>query len=83
MAYPALSTLNLFTDPKGFAPRFKSRVGMQEFAKADLAVSRELADTTLWFNTATLMATQDDAADVVRAMEKIFSHRDALKAGVS
>jgi len=83
MAYPALSTLDLFTDPKGFAPRFKSRVGMQEFAKADLAVSRELADTTLWFNTATLMATQDDAADVVRAMEKIYSHRDALKAGVS
>jgi len=29
------------------------------------------------------MATQDDAADVVRAMEKIYSHRDALKAGVS
>lgn len=83
MAYPALSTLDLFVDPDGFSPRFKNRVGMQDFANADLAVSRELADSTLWFNTATLMGTQDDAADVVRAMEKIHAHRGALKVAVA
>ena len=83
MAYPALSTLDLFVNPNGFAPRFKNRAGMQDFATADLAVSRELAETTLWFNTAVLMGSQDDAADIVYAMEKIHTHRFALKAEVS
>ena len=79
MAYPALSTLNLFRDVNGFSPRFKGRVGMQDFANADLTTSRRLADSTLWFNTAVLMGSESDSADVVRAMEKIYTHRNALR----
>jgi len=83
MAYPALSDLDLFRDPQGFVPRFKSRVGMQDFSSADLATSRELAATTLWFNTAVLMGSEDDALDVVRALEKVYELRHSYRMAVS
>lgn len=78
MAYPPLSRLDLFRDPEGFAPRFASRDGMQDFASAHLPVSEHLADTTLWFTTAVLMGTPDDAKDVWRALDKVHQHRAAL-----
>lgn len=83
MAYPALSTLDLFRDADGFQPRFKSRAGMQDFASADLAISRRLAETTLWFNTAVLMGSDSDADDVVSAVEKVHEQRHLLRDSAS
>jgi dTDP-4-amino-4,6-dideoxygalactose transaminase len=78
MAYPPLTRLDVFADPDGFAPRLRSRKGMQDFSNLQLPVSDLLADTTLWFTTSVLMGSENDARDVVRAMEKIHTHRDEI-----
>lgn len=78
MAYPPLTRLDLFRDPTAFGARVRSRQGIQDFASLHLPVSEMLADTTLWFTTAVLMGSSDDARDVVRAVEKIHAHRDEL-----
>lgn len=78
MAYPPLTRLDVFADPDGFAPRLRSREGMQDFSSLQLPVSESLADTTLWFTTSVLMGSNEDARDVFRAMEKIHSHRSEL-----
>lgn len=78
MAYPPLTRLDVFADPDGFAPRLRSREGMQNFSSLQLPVSESLADTTLWFTTSVLMGSNEDARDVFRAMEKIHSHRSEL-----
>jgi hypothetical protein len=57
-----------------------NRKGMQDFSSLDLPVSDLLADTTLWFTTSVLMGSENDARDVVRAMEKIYAHRDEITA---
>jgi dTDP-4-amino-4,6-dideoxygalactose transaminase len=80
MAYPPLTRLDVFADPDGFAPRLRNRKGMQDFSSLDLPVSDLLADTTLWFTTSVLMGSENDARDVVRAMEKIYAHRDEITA---
>jgi hypothetical protein len=51
---------------------------MQDFSNLQLPVSDLLADTTLWFTTSVLMGSENDARDVVRAMEKIHTHRDEI-----
>jgi dTDP-4-amino-4,6-dideoxygalactose transaminase len=78
MAYPAIHRLHLFQDPDGFAPRVKSRQGMQDFASLSLPVAERLADETLWFTTAVLMGPRDDAADVVTALAKVQANVDEL-----
>ena len=75
MAYPPLSRLDLFSAPDGLSPRVRSRTGMQDFSALELPVSERMADTTLWFTTSVLMGTEEDARDVVRAVEKIREHR--------
>lgn len=80
MAYPPLTRLDVFADPDGFAPRLRNRKGMQDFSSLHLPVSDLLADTTLWFTTSVLMGSENDARDVVRAMEKIYAHRDEITA---
>jgi dTDP-4-amino-4,6-dideoxygalactose transaminase len=80
MAYPPLTRLDVFADPDGFAPRLRNRKGMQDFPSLHLPVSDLLADTTLWFTTSVLMGSENDARDVVRAMEKIHTHRDEITA---
>jgi len=80
MAYPPLTRLDVFADPDGFAPRLRNRKGMQDFSSLHLPVSDLLADTTLWFTTSVLMGRENDARDVVRAMEKIHAHRDEITA---
>lgn len=75
MAYPPLSRLDLFSAPDGLSPRVRSRTGMQDFSGLELPVSERMADTTLWFTTSVLMGTEEDARDVVRAVEKIREHR--------
>jgi len=78
MAYPVLHGLDVFRDPHGFEPRVRSRAGMQDFARLSLPVAERLADTTLWFTTAVLMGTTEDAMDVVEAVHKVQRHAAEL-----
>ena len=80
MSYPPIHRLDVFRDPDGFAPRWRDRTGMQEFAGLSLPVTERLADTTLWFTTSVLMGTDEDAFDVVRAVEKVQRHAGDLGA---
>jgi dTDP-4-amino-4,6-dideoxygalactose transaminase len=78
MAYPALHHLDVFRDPDGFAPRFRDRSGMQDFANLKLPTAEMLSATTLWFTTAVLMATDEDAQAVVDAVSKVHKYADEL-----
>ena len=78
MAYPPVHRLDLFTNPDGFAPRFKSRAGMQDFANLSIPIAEQLAANTLWFTTAVLMGDRGDSSDVVDALAKIHSQVDEL-----
>ena len=78
MSYPPTHRLDVFRDPDGFAPRWRDRAGMQDFAELSLPVTEHLADTTLWFTTSVLMGTEDDALDAVRAVEKVQRHAAGL-----
>ena len=78
MSYPPVHQLDVFRDPDGFAPRFRDRSGMQDWASLSLPVTERLAATTLWFTTSVLMGTSDDALDVVRAVEKVQRNAGAL-----
>jgi dTDP-4-amino-4,6-dideoxygalactose transaminase len=76
MSYPPVHRLDLFRDPDGFAPRWRDRNGMQDFATLSLPVTERLASTTLWFTTSVLMGSAADALDVVEAVAKVqkFAH---------
>jgi dTDP-4-amino-4,6-dideoxygalactose transaminase len=78
MSYPPVHQLDVFRDPDGFAPRFRDRTGMQDWASLSLPVTERLAATTLWFTTAILMGSEADALDVVRAVEKVRCNAGAL-----
>jgi dTDP-4-amino-4,6-dideoxygalactose transaminase len=78
MSYPPIHRLDAFRDPDGFAPRYRDRAGMQDWASLSLPVTERLAATTLWFTTSVLMGTEADALDVVRAVEKVQQHAGAL-----
>ena len=78
MSYPPVHDLDVFRDPDGFAPRYRDRAGMQDWASLSLPVTERLAATTLWFTTSVLMGTEADALDVVRAVEKVQHHAGAL-----
>lgn len=78
MSYPPIHHLDVFRDPDGFAPRYRSRAGMQDWASLSLPVTEQLAATTLWFTTSVLMGTEADALDVVRAVEKVQHHAGSL-----
>jgi len=70
-AYPPIHRLHAFRDPDGFAPRWRNRNGMADFASLSMPVSEHLADTTLWFTTSVLMGSSADTMDVVRAITKV------------
>jgi dTDP-4-amino-4,6-dideoxygalactose transaminase len=78
MAYPPVHSLDLFTDPDGFAPRFRSRQGMQDFGSLNLPVTDRLAAETLWFTTSVLMGDRSDANDVVEALAKVQRYASEL-----
>ena len=78
MSYPPVHQLEVFRDPSGFAPRWRDRTGMQDWAALSLPVTERLAETTLWFTTSVLMGTKDDALDVARAVEKVQRNARAL-----
>jgi dTDP-4-amino-4,6-dideoxygalactose transaminase len=79
MAYPPIHRLDVFVDPDGFAPRWRTREGMPDYAGLSLPVAEDLAATTLWFTTAVLMGDEADAADVVTAVRKVHEHVGELR----
>lgn len=78
MAYPPVHSLDVFADPNGFAPRFRSRDTMQDFASLRLPVTDRLAAETLWFTTSVLMGTRADADHVVEALAKVQRYASEL-----
>ena len=78
MSYPPVHHLDVFRDPDGLAPRHRDRTGMQDWASLSLPVTERLADTTLWFTTSVLMGSEEDALDVVHAVEKVQRNAGAL-----
>jgi dTDP-4-amino-4,6-dideoxygalactose transaminase len=77
-SYPPLHSLELFSDPAGLAPRIKDRSALPDYAQQAFPVTERLAATSLWFTTSVLNGTQDDALDVVRAIEKVHRLRGQL-----
>ncbi|MBU6244073.1 MAG: DegT/DnrJ/EryC1/StrS family aminotransferase [Actinomycetales bacterium] len=77
-SYPPLHALELFSDPAGLAPRIKDRSALPDYARQSFPVTERLAATSLWFTTSVLNGTDEDALDVVRAMEKVHRLRGQL-----
>jgi hypothetical protein len=51
---------------------------MPDYASLTMPITEALAATTLWFTTAVLMGSPDDALDVVTAVEKVQRHAAEL-----
>lgn len=79
MAYPALSKLELFTNPRGLEPRIRKQINSKSISEVFAPISEMLAESTLWFNTSILMGENNDALDAVRALHKIFENRHLIK----
>lgn len=77
-SYPPLHALELFSDPAGLAPRIKDRSALPDYARQSFPVTERLAATSLWFTTSVLNGSDEDALDVVRAMEKVHRLRGQL-----
>jgi dTDP-4-amino-4,6-dideoxygalactose transaminase len=78
MAYPPIHRLDVFRDPEGFAPLLRDRTGLPDYGSQSHPIAEGLAATTLWFTTAVLMGSHEDALDVVRAVEKVQRHARTL-----
>jgi 3-amino-5-hydroxybenzoate synthase len=78
MAYPPIHRLDVFRDPDGFAPLVRDRSALPDYGSQSHPVAEGLAATTLWFTTAVLMGSAEDALDVVRAVEKVQRHARTL-----
>lgn len=79
MSYPAVHEIAAFTDHDGLAPRLRMRQGWPDFRQLHLPNSRAAAAETLWFKHQLLLGSEDDAADLVRALRKVIEHRDELR----
>lgn len=70
-SYPPLHKLEMFKDPSGLAPRLRGEVSKIRYNEQSFPVTDHLASNTLWFNTAILMGSRDDANSVLQAIAKI------------
>jgi dTDP-4-amino-4,6-dideoxygalactose transaminase len=77
MSYPAVHLLDVFAQG-ALAPRHRDLSGWPEYGSLDLPVTRNLADTSLWFNHQTLMAEGPD--DLVEAVAKVQAGAARLRA---
>jgi dTDP-4-amino-4,6-dideoxygalactose transaminase len=73
-SYPPLHKLEMFKDPSGLAPRLRGEVTKIRYNEQSFPVTDHLAANTLWFNTAVLMGTRDDANSVLQSIAKISEH---------
>lgn len=73
-SYPPLHKLEMFKDPSGLAPRLRGEVTKIRYNEQSFPVTDHLAANTLWFNTAVLMGTRDDAHSVLQSIAKISEH---------
>jgi len=66
-----LHQLEMFKDPSGLAPRLRGEVTKIRYNEQSFPVTDHLAANTLWFNTAVLMGSRDDANSVLQSIAKI------------
>lgn len=78
-SYPPLHALDLFDDPDGLAPRIRDRARIPDYAAQSFPVTERLAATSLWFTTSVLNGSDEDALDVLRAVQRLHQHRSELK----
>ena len=70
-SYPPLHKLEMFKDPSGLAPRLRGEVTKIRYNEQSFPVTDHLAANTLWFNTAVLMGSHEDANSVLQSIAKI------------
>jgi dTDP-4-amino-4,6-dideoxygalactose transaminase len=73
-SYPPLHKLEMFKDPSGLAPRLRGEVTKIRYNEQSFPVTDHLAANTLWFNTAVLMGSHEDANSVLQSIAKISEH---------
>lgn len=81
-SYPAMHSLDLFQHADGLAPRIRDFSDYPPYARESFPVTERLAATSLWFTTAVLMGSSEDALDVARALQKVHAARDELESVV-
>lgn len=77
VAYPPVHRIEAFAGKDGLGPRRRGHPG---FADVQLPVTDRLSGAALWFKTAVLMGSPDDALDVAVALAKIQRHARELGA---
>lgn len=77
-SYPPLHQLELFASPESLAPRFRGEVTSIRYNEQRFPVTEHLAANTLWFNTAVLMGSEEDAGDVLEALQKVSDNIDKV-----
>ena len=77
-SYPAMHSFDLFQRADGLAPRIRDLANYPPYAQQSFPVTERLAATSLWFTTAVLMGSSEDALDVARALEKVYAARGEL-----
>ena len=77
-SYPPLHALEMFKDPSGLAPRLRGDVTKIRYNEQHFPVTNKLAANTLWFTTAVLMGTKDDAQTVLEAITKVAAAADEV-----
>lgn len=77
-AYPPLHMLDMFSETGGLGPRLRRNGSHPDYTAYSMPVAERLAETTIWFETAVLMGSREDAQSVVDAIEKVFTCKDEL-----
>ena len=77
-SYPPLHRLEMFKDSSGLAPRLRGEVTKIRYNEQHFPVTDKLASNTLWFTTAVLMGTKDDAQTVLEAISKVAAAADEV-----
>jgi dTDP-4-amino-4,6-dideoxygalactose transaminase len=75
-SYPPMHQLDMFGREGGLGPRLRDATAYPAYSRQHMPVAEELSKTTIWFTTAVLMGSRENAQSVVDAVEK--AHRCAV-----
>jgi dTDP-4-amino-4,6-dideoxygalactose transaminase len=73
--YPPMHRLEMFGGEGGLGPRLRDTSAYPAYSREQMPVAEELSKATIWFKTAVLMGSRQDAQSVVDAVAKV--HRCA------
>lgn len=71
--YPPMHQLEMFSREGGLGPRLRDTSGYPAYSQQHFPVSEDLAKTTIWFKTAALAGSPEDAQSVLDALAKVHS----------